>query len=361
MISQMGATYEARGRTDALKSVAILLVMLGHYAQYLATDHYDDWFRGYAYGIVALFFVLAGYGASCSLDKRFSASVDTKAVGRYYLDRALRIYPLYWLALVMTAGYYTEYDIVYQLDWYTAAIYLALPVVNAPGVFWFVPAIVLCYLAAPFLFLLLRRVREAAYLGILAASVPPSLVISWLYLSSPTPENAIFSWSNLNILFYKHLFLSSVLMFALGMGFRGTISRFRLAGREKTWIAAATLFFALMLYLTRGSYTFYDMGDDLRLVFLAPVLVLAGAALCLAVVASEARVPLSGVVGMPGRYSYPLYLFHMLFISLLARVDLLHDNDPWSLLVFLALLPLLVLFFRGVDYAYHSGEGEEVV
>ena len=334
--------------------------MLGHYAQYMASDYYASWFRGYAFGVVAVFFVLAGHGAFFSLRKRLGANDLKGAMPAYYLDRALRIYPLYWVALLLTASYFPEYELAYRLDVYTIAIYLAVPFVNAPGIFWFVPAIVLCYLLAPFIYRLLAKVGVGRFLAIALGTVPLSLAVSFFYLSSVDPDAGIFSWSNLNILFYKHYFLSPVLLFSLGLAMAEIISRYRLAPRGKILLGPAVFLFVLLLFLTRGSYSFYHQQYDSLLILLAPMFIASCFTLCLAAIAADFSVPLAGVLGDPGRLSYPLYLFHMLYIALLARFGLIRDNDLRSLLVFLMLLPLLVLLFHGIEHVYSGGRAKDV-
>jgi peptidoglycan/LPS O-acetylase OafA/YrhL len=88
---------------------------------------------------------------------------------------------------------------------------------------------------------------------------------------------------------------------------------------------------------------------------MAPVFIASCFILCLVAIASNIAVPFARVICTPGRYSYQLYLFHMLYIALLARFNLIEDNDIWSLLVFLGLLPALVLVFIGIDYGLSSG------
>ena len=345
--------------TDALKGIAILVVMLGHYAQYMASDYYSSWFRGYAFGVVAIFFVLAGYGAYFSLGKRIGRQVLKKALPGYYLDRAIRIYPMYWLALLLTAGYFPEYDLVYQLDPYTVAVFLGLPFVNAPGIFWFVPAIILCYILAPFIYALLVKVRLGQFLIIMLASVPVSLAVTFLYLSSVDPDVSIFTWSNLNIFFYKDYFFSNVLLFSLGMAISPIATRYQNETLSKTLIIPSASLFVLMLYLTRASFSFYDQGYDLSLILLAPLFVASCFSLCLVTIASNMSVSGARVFSFAGEYSYPLYLFHMLYIALLARLNMVEDNDLWSFLIFICLIPLLVLLFRGIDYGLSSNKDSE--
>lgn len=151
---------ETKKITTALRGLAILSVILGHYAQYFATNHYDDWFRGYAYGIVGVFFVLAGYGSFFSLKRRLDIKERKfKQVLIYWGQRALRIYPLYWFALIITPLYLHEYFLIYKVDIYSFGIFLGLPFVNSPGIFWFVPAILQCYLLAPLFYFLLNKMK----------------------------------------------------------------------------------------------------------------------------------------------------------------------------------------------------------
>lgn len=346
--------HQTKLTTEALKGLAILIVILAHYAQYFASDYYGRWLRGYGFGVVAIFFVLAGFGSFYSLEKRWGQTNKSKTVLAYYFSRAVRIYPFYWVALLFTPFYLQQYGFLHSIDLHSIAVYLGLPFVNGPGVFWFVPAIIQCYLLAPLLYSLLSKAKAKKYLAINLAIVPLLLPVTVFYLSrfESTIDDPF-----LNIFFYKNFFLTNVVLFSLGIVIVPLVSQLKFRIGNRAFLFPAFALFALMLYLTRGSYSFLDQQHDLVLISLIPLFILSCFALCLILIASNTTVPFSSILRHPGRDSYQLYLFHLIFIAFLARISLIKSNDLLSFIIFLVCLPLFALLIRGVVYSLGSLRG----
>ena len=109
---------ESRNVTTALKGIAILVVVSAHFASNFEEDFYIRWLTEYAIAVIAIFFVLSGYGIFQSLERRFAAGGSTaRILLRFAFDRAVRIYPLYWLALLSMPLFLDplpEYDRLYD-------------------------------------------------------------------------------------------------------------------------------------------------------------------------------------------------------------------------------------------------------
>lgn len=320
-----------------LRGLAIAAVLVGHYAQYYLTGIYGRWISGYAYGAVAVFFVVGGYTASRSLARRFAGdTVKRRVILRYYFDRAVRIYPLYWLALLLTPFYLPEYHQLHDPGWQTLGIYLCTPLLKAPGVFWFVTAIIQCYLAAPFLYLLLRRMRPPAFLMFNIIMSAALFAASWLYLSTLANADPL-AVSNLESLFYKRFLLANVVLFSLGMLAVHLISsmsrRINRAG-----LAVSFFSFLLLLYLTRDNYSLFHGGA----IFMVPLFIISAFAFCACMIGGS-PLPLKRIFFLPGRHSYPLFLFHMAFLASLGRLSLIRDNDIKSLGIALFFITVFIL------------------
>ena len=89
---------------DVLRSIAILLVFSGHFAEQFrarsAVAHFPFFYFGWSG--VDLFFVLSGFLIGCQLWKEVGKT-GTISVGRFLLRRGLRIWPLYY-AFVLAAA-----------------------------------------------------------------------------------------------------------------------------------------------------------------------------------------------------------------------------------------------------------------
>ncbi|MCC5875368.1 MAG: acyltransferase [Candidatus Sumerlaeia bacterium] len=111
---------------DGLRGVAILLVMLFHFTQGLdleieASDFIFDSFTGFYLG-VDIFFVVSGYLITRILLK---AEVSGRSFRNFFMRRALRIFPPYWLYLLaclavlpMFGQYSARNDINDNYLWY---------------------------------------------------------------------------------------------------------------------------------------------------------------------------------------------------------------------------------------------------
>ncbi|MEC4888432.1 MAG: acyltransferase [Nitrospira sp.] len=135
----------SRYRTEIM-GMAILWVVLFHAridfpsALFLPVQFVKD----LGYGAVDLFFFLSGFGLFCSWSKGCT-------VREFYTARLMRILPTYWIAVAL----------YYGIEWFSnGTVSIVRVAAMATGLnfylyndkfFWFVPAIVACYLLFPFL------------------------------------------------------------------------------------------------------------------------------------------------------------------------------------------------------------------
>jgi peptidoglycan/LPS O-acetylase OafA/YrhL len=140
------------GLTDYLKGLGIMAVMVNHFYN----NYIGNTYEGYANGFIAVFFGLSGYGIYHSLN-RLTYSIDTaKAALSYYLKRALRIYPLYFIV----AGLYC------LKDGFNLPIIFGL---GSPR--WFVSAILACYIVSFPLFILQKKWGTISFILFTAAGI----------------------------------------------------------------------------------------------------------------------------------------------------------------------------------------------
>jgi peptidoglycan/LPS O-acetylase OafA/YrhL len=321
--------------------------MVAHYSSYYAFDFYVNWFREYASEIVSIFFVLAGYGAWFSftriMRRREGRRPGTREVAGYYWKRALRIYPLYWLALFTVAFILPEYAELHRLSLHTAAVYLGYPGVVAPGVYWFIPALIQCYLLAPVFYLTLAKLGHRRYLVVTGLLVVLAMGISRYYaqildvidgFGIPDPE----------ALFYRSLFLANVILFALGMAIpRLAAGKMLQRGGYLFFVVSLTLFGAMILAVRDPDALFTRSHF-----YLFPLFIFSVFALCLSLLSMKPALPFLKLIGPLGERSYPLYLFHRHYFGLLAAAGLI-GIGAWSVVCTLALFPAFFLLCMAME------------
>lgn len=180
-------TSNTREITSYLKGFAICSVIVVHYINY----YYYSLLVGYANGVISIFFMLSGYGLFHSLQKDFgSDKITWQTLARYFYKRATRIFPLYWLALLLTL-------LIYQSP-LSLNLFLAVrPFDNNYTLYWFIQAIVQCYLIAPLMYLLLKKCGLIKYIfGILILLFS----ICFFYDLSSVPLNQHFLLPYMNII-----------------------------------------------------------------------------------------------------------------------------------------------------------------
>lgn len=317
-----------------LKGLVILAVIFAHYSQYYLTVHYQIWFVGLAQSLLVLFFILSGYGIYLSLEKRLGdRKRSAPALAGFFLSRALRIYPFYWLALLATPYFDPNYyAVLHEFSLSTVAIYLAVPFVKATGEFWFVTTIVQCYLVAPILYFLLKRISLHKYI------LFNFVAIGLLLAASVAKLQTDFYTEELRAYLFKGFLFSHVLAFSLGMTLPLLMVTYR---REimKVSISWVTLpVFAIFVILTSEA----DLLFTNSMVFLLPILLLSALCVVLFSLVNRPRLPFTRYLVIPGEYSYPAYLFHLPFFGVLAYFGVIKNEDWKSPLLLIALLPLFL-------------------
>ncbi len=321
----------SRQLTNYIKGFAIMTVLADHFSGQFLTRYYGL-LGDYANGLVAIFFLFSGYGLFFSLKRRFAGGASGKALVKYFFDRALRIYPLYWLSLYIAPWAFPgDFTVLHSPG--GMMIYLGLPFFGAPWLYWFLTALFQCYLLAPLLYFLLKRMRIKSFLAINAGIALLALPFSVLL-----PYTRI-----VDILSYRYFLGAHIVLFALGMTLPYLMERFKGRVTRPMFIASLAAFF-LTVFLTRT-------GDDIfnrSHVAFIPLMILSTFALGMTWLCARPPLPLKRGFVTLGRHSYPVYLFHIPYYALLLRLGLLKDNDPKSIMIIIALLP--IFFFVCIKF-----------
>lgn len=304
-----------RRTTDYLKGLIISLVVVDHYVGNFAREYYPL-ISGYAYALLGLFFVLAGYGCRLSLEKRLAGSESVKDVVLGFMrDRALKIIPIYAVALIV-AGLVEPGDHGSFWEPLTPLFLIGFPLIRSPGIFWFVPAIIQCYLLAPVMYFLVRRLLMTrllllAFFGMLVAEA-----ISRKFLPDMLHEPVAISEHFFTAFIYYQLFFTNLILFFLGMLIPDAVNRYGRIFTNNAAFLGSFLLFVAALYLSRLHNLLFEMPNTL----FAPVFIVSFSFFCAFIIAKKPPLPLDWVFAFLGKRSYPIYLFHFSLMGLAAQV-----------------------------------------
>lgn len=207
-----GASQPRLIALDGLRGLAVLLVILYHGITVSSGTVHDGLYRAATFGWVGvdLFFVLSGFlitGVLC--DTRH----DANYFGNFFIRRALRIFPLYYLALLVLllclplVNAQAGDDLRRHQVWYWAylvnifeSLHPFAPSVTRTGHFWSLAVEEQFYVFWPFVVLLLkpRRLRWVCLAAIAAAPLLRAVLLfrlaldpMWVYTFLPARVDAL--------------------------------------------------------------------------------------------------------------------------------------------------------------------------
>lgn len=342
----MGETTSNRDITFWLRGVAIFVVVVSHFFYLYDLEFYEQWVNNYANAFVAVFFVVAGFGAYYSLEKRFGSHEEknNRVILKYFWDRATYIYPIYWISLAATYLLDKEFFFEHKLDLIrNIGMIIAAPVSLSP--YWFVVAIVQCYLFAPLLYLVFRWLRLKYVIALNALMLFIVLLFSFHYLHIVNLAAHLLSYeyadpSEPYVLLDRGIFLGNVLLFSLGMMMPPLISRFGARFNKRTfYYVSLMLLIGFSVFLRYDARVFHRAILESELVYYLLVF-----AFCLFALTASPALPLRKLFVRFGKLSYSIYLLHWVFFVLLVNVGLFRAKNPYSILITVATFPFFVLF-----------------
>jgi peptidoglycan/LPS O-acetylase OafA/YrhL len=260
---------------------------------------------------VQLFMVISGFIlAIISYDKELSAP-------RFYLNRALRIYPLFLVVLAL--GYFATPDprpTLTTIDFLIAA----LPISNLSrlsygefgGQLWSIAVELQFYLLFPFLHMMLARRGPRYHLSLLAFLVGMRAAVFLLH-------GTVYDLSYFSLFGCLDVFLIGHLS---GWAYR----RGALHLERQQWALGATLAICILI-LTADRGRLFDHDSFLWIIW-PDVLAVAFAFLVPAYIQCSARIPFSAGLAALGRWSYSIYLWHITIILIMQRLHL-SDLNPY--------------------------------
>jgi peptidoglycan/LPS O-acetylase OafA/YrhL len=304
------------GSTNSLKGIAIFAVLINHYLNLNLTGDYL-WFANL---FVGLFFIVSGYGIFCSLERSAAAGpLRFRDLGNFYFSRLIRIYPLFITAYLIQCYLFDEPVI----SWTIFAI-------HGRGHYWFIPAIIQCYLLAPLLFFLIKRYRFLTLNIVVFVFLAANLMLHTGML--PAANNSI----RFIHLQWRDVYFLYLLLFTLSMYLPHYLASWeQIPGYEKKYwfILLLTTVLTVMIvfkYLGSTDYLYILLTGTI-----CPLLLLCLAAVYL--LANRLQFPLLTWIG---KISYPVYLFHVIMYRSVDQFSGLGKNSLQELLIVIVVLPL---------------------
>lgn len=312
--------FDTTRTTNTLKGIAIFTVLINHY---LNLNTLKD-SSGFASAWISIFFIMSGYGVYHSLSIRSSGDAGLKKIwGSFYRDRAIRIFPLLWIAwiiqLAINKGGMSGWTIIG---------------IHAQGHYWFISAILECYAIAPLLY---YGTKKSKWTMIAGVSIAVAAINFWIRLGYPS------QWLTTAMRFphipYRTVYLLNIVLFLFGMIMPYMFSHAHAFHRRwhtlLFWVSGiAILCFMLVL-------KFLVLND--LLFRLAPIPIIA--LFCVFALQYQMH---NSFCEYLGRLSYPIYLFHISFYILMGRITHFTKNSLITLMVYIAFSRYLYIYAKNL-------------
>ena len=320
---------------DVLRGVAVLLV-LGRHILYIPSDLpfqgtlFFQFWRAIGWIGVDLFFVLSGFLVSGLLFDEYQKRGSINIV-RFLIRRGFKIYPSFYLFLVATLFTSTLYSVPFPFEW-SRVVGEATFLQNYVGAFWthtwslsveehFYGALCLLFSG-----LLCARVTSPLPFRHLPTIILWSAVFVLIARMLVGYQNPPGDWRS--TLGYSHLRIDSlffgVLISYWYRFYKDELAKHVMRNRRNLAIAvAATICVPLLFPINEGRFT-YTLGFT--------VVYLGCGALLLRVLFGSAKrspmlTPTSVMTAALGRYSYSVYLWHMLVYQVVERRFVPEDSQ----------------------------------
>ena len=349
----MSASQEKIPILDAMRFVAALTVMLVHYE--LIMGHFVL-YGAASTSALSWFFVLSGF----ILSYTYPTLQGSASYKRYYLHRIIRIFPVYWLAVIVSSlfvsitylnfgeAFFTEvnrpfvlrYDLPEPLDvsFWAMATFRHLTFTQSlsnietlnlvfNGPLWSLVLEMYFYLCFPLLLILLRKINTKVRV---AFAFVGFYLLQFLLIQINLPDAEQYSLLNLNIPVYTNPLIRGI-EFIFGMlvykAFVLYPYRTNAADTEIRWVAATI---AVVCYISSVSVAHNYVPYQYSMYF-ATVPSVCFLVFALSRMNWHANARTTRICAVLGGLSYILYCFHWPLMEMLQFFNVLPDSLPFPI------------------------------
>lgn len=314
---------------NTLKGVAIIAVLVNHY---LGINVSGD-ISGFANTWIAVFFIVSGYGLFYSIERRFSGPGKNNLHEGvfFYFDRFMRIFPLLWLALLCQ-----KMILGVTIPWWT------MFGVHGTGHYWFIPALLQCYLLCPFIYLSARKSIGVTLISIFSLFV----LVNYLIVGKFLPDNfaALLNFINAN---WRGVYLLHILLFSFGLSLAAYQKQCKSGWGYDQYIKNMYFFFGvglILVFMIVVKYSQYFLFANMVITQNYSLLLIA--VLCVFTLSNNVG---NIFLGYLGKISYSLYLFHIPFFLGINRFGNFPLNSIKEFLFVVGLFPFFIFFCKSFE------------
>lgn len=299
-------------KTDFLKGVAIISVLINHYINNYISIRFSE----IANGMVSIFFLLSGYGLFYSLSRKKSNII--LFYKGFYLKRILRIYPLYIVSLLLS--------VLFAGNSFSLFTYIAFPF-QASGIYWFITSLIQCYFLSPLIFAVWQKFGNRNYILFLTIILFVTQLVSLFLKFEPTRQ-----YFGYRFMAVGHLFL-----FSYGI----CIPKLQLPKflTKSCFIAASGFIFLTTLLLTRQR----DFGFENSGLYFSSLFILSCFIFISSILKKQDLNLKFYIISFLGKHSYSIYLFHLFYFGILYKLGLIQKQSLIGIIVTLICFPFFLI------------------
>jgi peptidoglycan/LPS O-acetylase OafA/YrhL len=342
---------------DVMRSFAIILIFFFHVPYVVGFGSYGqswgpqppDIFGQFLFWLqmvgVGLFFFVSGY----AIDLKNSSMTSSDDVKNFFFKRATRIYPLYWLALVVSFGASQILFTFFNQDGWLVNSSLSVYVINFLGlqvllaprflgldlvIIWFVGVILLYYLFYP---VIVRRSSNHA--TIITKALVIFLLCGVIHL--------VFNIIDFRFFLYYLIFIAGLLAQRSNFLY-SEISKVYYLSAILVLCILATIYYIFIKDLNLSFWSVSNISISINLIWIN-AMVLLFIFIIASLVKSQSRRMGKRVhtyIGVISYASYAIFLFHLFFIELFREFfDIVGlERFEIALIVIILGFPLITLF-----------------
>ena len=306
---------------NTLKGIAISVVLVNHYLNLnFAGDR-----TGFANLWISVFFILSGFGLFNSLDRLLASGFTVSGLVEFYYERSTRVFPLLWMAWLIESF----------VSGGRISFWILLGI-HGTAHYWFIPALLQCYLLSPFIYMGMRKNRAVTITVIIAVLA----IINYLLMGNHVPSMIAKLGDFVNCEWRGAYFLY-VVFFAVGLWYSDLAVRKksdsgpdRKMGKAAWFWASAVGILLLMIVLKRYSHSsmFFEWAFQVGPLF--PIALLCGLGLRNQIGNS--------LFSFLGSIAYSMYLFHMSFYLVLNSITDVQEDSISKVFLALAGFPAFI-------------------